>query len=229
MADGRARSRSPRAAPERSLRILMCRHGTTHWNLAKKWQGEKDTELAPVGVEQASKTSELIAESLNLKEGGCIYTSDLKRAHATAEIYGKKLGWPVIVEPKLREPSLGKFEGMHRDEIYGQHAELFKKLGELPQEERLHKSYFDGLETPFETCRRVQEVLARIQSESKVSSVLFVSHSKVLEAVLACVFGKYYEGIHTSPCAFFEWDAQPGSHRLGKLHSIEFFEHVVPQ
>ena len=33
----------------------MCRHGTTTWNLAKKWQGQQDTELAPEGLRQAEE------------------------------------------------------------------------------------------------------------------------------------------------------------------------------
>ncbi len=31
------------------------RHGTTTWNLAKRWQGQKDTELAPQGIAQAEE------------------------------------------------------------------------------------------------------------------------------------------------------------------------------
>ena len=36
------------------------RHGTT-WNLAKKWQGQQDTELAPEGIQQAEETGKLLA------------------------------------------------------------------------------------------------------------------------------------------------------------------------
>ena len=37
------------------------RHGTTTWNLAKKWQGQQDTELAPEGIQQAEETGKLLA------------------------------------------------------------------------------------------------------------------------------------------------------------------------
>lgn len=63
--------------------------------------------------------------------------------------------------------------------------------------------------------------------------VLFVTHSKVLEAVLAKVFGKFYEGVHTSPGAFFVWnysETKSGSlGDLGELHQIECHDYQVEQ
>merc|ERR1711862_716381 len=98
----------------------------------------------------------------------------------------------------------------------GKYDDVFKRLSSLPQKERLNAAYFEGLETPMQTYQRVDDVVRRIAAEEEDPGVvLFVSHSKVLEAVLACVFGKYYEGVHTSPCAFFEWDASATSNRLG--------------
>eukprot|EP00435_Cladocopium_sp_Y103_P059956 s329_g21.t1 len=207
------------ASASRHVQIYVCRHGTTTWNLAKKWQGQQDTELAPEGIQQAEETGKLLASRIS--RCSRIYASDLKRAHHTAQIYGKALNCEVVLEPRLREPSLGKFEGMHRSDIYAEFADLFKELAKMSQSERLHKAYFEGLESPAETSVRVealaQDVLNNATTEEEVTTVLFVTHSKVLEAVLAKVFGKFYEGVHTSPGAFFVWTLSD-ENELGDLH-----------
>lgn len=217
-------------APQPVLNIFMCRHGTTHWNLAKKWQGEQDTELAPEGIAQAEETAKLLASDPLLNNCKCIFTSDLKRARHTAEIYAKQLDCNVVIEPRLREPSLGKFEGMTKSDIYSQFSDLFDRMGKMDRDARLLEPYFEGLESPMTTSLRVEEAAAEASLQfSGGDAVLFVAHSKVLEAVLAKVFGKFYEGVHTTPCAFFHWKYLTNAHELGKLHSIICNEHQVEQ
>ncbi|CAJ1428626.1 unnamed protein product [Effrenium voratum] len=207
----------------RVMHIYMCRHGTTTWNLAKKWQGQTDTELAPVGLQQAEDTAELLRKRLSPRPAPRVFCSDLKRAQRTAEIYAEALGSELRVEPRLREPSLGKFEGMTKHDIYSQYAELFKRLAKMDPQERLHEAYFEGLETPHETAARATAAAKEVfASAEDGEAVLFVTHSKVLEAVLAQVFGKFYEGVHTSPGAFFVWSfREDDRHELSDLHNVE--------
>lgn len=211
--------------------LYMCRHGTTTWNLATRWQGETDTELAEQGIEQAKATAAMLAE--RLPGVRCILTSDLKRARATAEIYASQFGCQVIVDRDLREPSLGSFEGMTKDRIYGDHSDLFTRLSKLPQQERLRTAYFEGLETPLETSQRAEMAASRaaeVAFKDHPGVVLLVTHSKVLEAVLAAVFGKYYEGVATKPCAFFHWKySTDGKHELGEMHDIKFHDALIEQ
>ena len=79
---------------------------------------------------------------------------------------------------------------------------------------------------PWDTACRVEALAEALGSECS-GPVLFVTHSKVLEAVLAKVFGRFYEGVHTEPGAFFHWDY--GRKQLGELHKIECHEHQVEQ
>ncbi|CAK0905432.1 unnamed protein product [Prorocentrum cordatum] len=215
---------------------------TSTRDLAKRWQGETDTELAPSGVQQAEATAELLYSRLRGDDGAAapracrVLCSDLRRARHTAEIYAARLGCDVEVEPKLREPSLGRFEGMVRDDIYAEHAELFARLAAMEQSARLREPYFEGLESPLDTSRRVEAVAARVYADALAAeglgrgqAVFLVSHSKVLEAVLAVVFGKFYEGIETTPCGFFHWRYCPGRHELGELHSVACSGHLVQQ
>ena len=80
------------------------------------------------------------------------------------------------------------------------------------------------------TSLRAEEAAAEASLKfAQGDAVLFVTHSKVLEAVLAKVFGKFYEGVHTTPCAFFHWKHSTDAHELGELQNIVFNEHQVEQ
>ena len=51
----------------------------------------------------------------------------------------------------------------------------------MSQEERLHKAYFEGLETPFETSQRAEALAKDVFREAKDSeTVLFVTHSNLI-------------------------------------------------
>ena len=88
--------------------FYIIRHGTTEWNKQGRWQGEKDTELAPEGIQEAQTAAAAFVESG--VSFSAVYCSDLKRAHLTAQI----LSGPSDIEPQpraeLRECSLGEFE-----------------------------------------------------------------------------------------------------------------------
>jgi len=66
-------------------------------------------------------------------------------------------------------------------DIYSQFADLFKELSEMSQEERPHKAYFEGLETPFETSQRAEGLAKDVFREAKDGeTVLFVTHSNLI-------------------------------------------------
>lgn len=93
--------------------ILVARHGETDWNRAQRWQGQADPVLNELGREQARELGERLAgERLE-----AIYTSDLRRAHETAEIVGERLGLPVTTDPDLREIDVGTWSGLTREQI----------------------------------------------------------------------------------------------------------------
>lgn len=189
----------------RTTTVVVCRHGTTFWNLEKRWQGEKDTELAPEGEAQAQAQSDaFIAVGMRFD---AVYTSNLKRAARTAEILAKPHGCPVHFDPRLRECSLGVWEGMCRDDIKGpKYAHIFDKLNALPHEERIVTPYFDGLETPREMALRARAVaLEAAGTQEAGACILLVTHSTILEAVLAVEHGYHFEGISMRTLAWFQW------------------------
>lgn len=102
--------------------LLLIRHGETQWNLDHRVQGHLDVELTARGLDQARR----LAAWLESETIGAIYSSDLLRARATAEILaGGKL--PVRLDPRLREAGFGLFEGLTAAEIEARHPEEFRR------------------------------------------------------------------------------------------------------
>ena len=88
-------------------RIVLIRHGQTAWNVATRIQGHTDEPLNETGRWQAAQ----LAAALAHEEFSAIYSSDLQRAHATAEPLALATRLRIISEPGLRERHFGSFEG----------------------------------------------------------------------------------------------------------------------
>lgn len=93
--------------------MVLVRHGETDWNRGGRIQGHTDVPLNARGVEQAAR----LAAALQEDELDAIYSSDLRRAIATAEAIATGRGRDVRQEPALRERGFGRFEGLSWDEI----------------------------------------------------------------------------------------------------------------
>ncbi len=88
--------------------LWLVRHGQSTWNTAGLAQGHNDeAELTSQGLSQAAEA----AERFRGRAVRAIYASDLRRAMQTAEFFAKVLDRPVRTDARLRERSLGVFEG----------------------------------------------------------------------------------------------------------------------
>ncbi|MGI8881411.1 MAG: histidine phosphatase family protein [Jatrophihabitans sp.] len=93
--------------------VILWRHGRTAWNAERRFQGQADPPLDGTGRDQADAAAALLA-SLRPEY---IVTSDLRRAAQTAAALGRVTGVGVVIDPRLRERSLGHWEGLTRDEV----------------------------------------------------------------------------------------------------------------
>jgi probable phosphoglycerate mutase len=96
-----------------ATRILAIRHGETDWNVGRRIQGQQDIPLNDMGRWQAER----MASALAGEELAAVYTSDLRRAFATAESLARASGAPLQAASGLRERGFGSFEGATFDEI----------------------------------------------------------------------------------------------------------------
>jgi broad specificity phosphatase PhoE len=88
--------------------LLFVRHGETDWNADGRLQGHTNRPLSDFGRRQARQ----LAEELDGEKLDALYSSDLARARATAEIVGERLGLAVALDPDLREKDWGTWEGL---------------------------------------------------------------------------------------------------------------------
>ncbi|MGH8853502.1 MAG: histidine phosphatase family protein [Telluria sp.] len=93
--------------------ILLIRHGETAWNAEKRLQGHLDIALNAEGERQAA----LLGAALGAERIDHIVSSDLQRAHQTAEAIARVRGARVSVDAGLRERCYGGFEGLLYSEI----------------------------------------------------------------------------------------------------------------
>jgi broad specificity phosphatase PhoE len=98
--------------------ILLVRHGETEWNLQRRFQGRSDSPLTERGIAQAHAIGRLLG---TLPEAAIarMVTSPLGRARRTAELIGEHLprGPELLIDDRLRELSLGSWDGLRYREI----------------------------------------------------------------------------------------------------------------
>ncbi|MFL6128620.1 MAG: histidine phosphatase family protein [Mycobacteriales bacterium] len=102
-------------------RVLLWRHGRTAWNVEHRFQGQADPPLDEVGRVQANAAAALLAAFSPV----AIVSSDLGRAVQTALPLAERLGLPVTLDRRLRERSLGRWEGLTRDEVGRRHPQEY--------------------------------------------------------------------------------------------------------
>jgi len=104
-----------------SRRLLLLRHGRTAWNAERRYQGQLNPPLDDTGRMQAWDVAPLIAST----RPDLIVSSDAERARQTAEVVAEACRLPLTLEPRLRERSLGHWEGLTRDEVAERYPDEF--------------------------------------------------------------------------------------------------------
>lgn len=160
-------------------RLCLVRHGQTAWNLQGRWQGHMDIPLDETGLQQAQQ----VALALRDTYFDALYVSDLTRALVTARaIAGQHPGLETHIEPRLREISLGQWEGRLLTEI----PTLYPL--EWAARERDLVDYFPpGGESVRQVAVRVQAALRDICTAHPQAQVLVVSHGLALAVLLCCL------------------------------------------
>ena len=105
-------------------RVLFWRHGRTAWNVEKRFQGQTDIDLDPVGHAQAERAGRLLATL----EPAVIIASDLRRAADTAGYLERASGVPVEFDKGLRERFGGSWEGLTATELAERWPELHSRM-----------------------------------------------------------------------------------------------------
>jgi glucosyl-3-phosphoglycerate phosphatase len=103
------------------MRVIVLRHGRTAWNAERRFQGQSDPPLDDVGRAQAYEVAALVAALAP----DVLVSSDAIRAVQTAEPIAELTGLDLLVDARLRERSLGHWEGLTRDDVAQRYPDEF--------------------------------------------------------------------------------------------------------
>ncbi|MBI5561891.1 MAG: histidine phosphatase family protein [Deltaproteobacteria bacterium] len=161
-------------------RIFLIRHGQVVNHHEFRYNGHFDVDITDTGVEQMDAVAGLLS-NYPVK---AVYSSDLTRAVKGAEIIGRRLGLAPSRLPALRELSLGRWEGLTREEAVSRFPEdshlSFRNLG------------FDrigGGEGLPDLNARVLPAIAGIVEAHAGGSVCILAHGGVNRVVLCDAMG----------------------------------------
>lgn len=151
--------------------IYVVRHGQTDENINGIIQGQLDTLLNQVGIDQAQR----VGEALKCVQFDLVYSSDLKRAYDTAQLvvkYHKNV--PIHPSELLRERHMGELQGKVYSKSRSKASDATVEKTESFTKRIL--DFWDGVLVP-ELGRRFEE------NQGGVVNVLIVSHGAFISSV----------------------------------------------
>lgn len=190
------------------MKILMARHGQSQWQVEGDSAGG-DSPLTPTGESQAHHLGRYLSE--RDPQIAALYTSDLQRAHRTAEIVAEHLGLPLNVEHGLRE-----FESFDQG-----WAPSPTSIWDATPESALAATYLAYRE-------QIQRVLQRIvAAHPDDATVLLIAHGGTIGVILRLVIGSDTPRIWARNAALhaIEWH-RPGWGPHWILHYLNCMEYL---
>jgi probable phosphoglycerate mutase len=156
------------------LKLYITRHGETEWNIQKRMQGWKNSNLTERGVANAKA----LGESLKEVKFKRVYCSPLDRTKHTTELILNGRDIEVVYEENLREIHLGEVEGLNQQEANAVYPDFSIHFWEKPH---LYKA--KSGEDFYQVRERVIKTLDKIIAENPKGNVLIVTHGVILKTI----------------------------------------------
>ncbi len=166
--------------------VVLWRHGRTEWNVAGRVQGTSDIPLDDVGRLQARRAAEQLAAMRPTR----IISSDLSRAHATAQVLGDLTGVEVQTDARFREMHFGAREGLTWREAWEKFPTGMRAWVEGDE------TQIPGSETHQEAGERFSHGLREHLETGEDEVVVVVAHGGVLRAGACSFLGFQLEQWH---------------------------------
>lgn len=173
--------------------LIITRHGYSEYNKTRMYTGQVDVALTDLGLRQAARTAEYVAETYKID---AIYSSDLKRAMSTAIPLSEKLGIPVIKEPLIKEIYGGLWENKlmpEIDKLYHEDYQVYKTTIGLAR--------CTGGESLAELQERALKGMKKIAEDNDGKTVFVATHGGVLLALISAWMGLPLAKMHETPPA----------------------------
>lgn len=156
-------------------RVIFIRPGETDWNRQGRYQGWVSVPLNEHGRKQVMALANFI-RNIGVT---ALYSSDLKRAVDTATIIGEKLGYEPVYDSRLRERSIGNWQGLTLPEITTWYADQYQELREDQDNYRV-----PGGESLNDVKKRILEAFNDILKEDKGETIGIISHTTAIRKLL---------------------------------------------
>lgn len=160
--------------------IYLVRHGQTESNQAGKIQGQSNSPLSPLGIQQ----SKALAQRLKGIKFSSFISSPLERALETSRHLGNEINMAPEADRNFQEISFGEVEGLTWPEVEILHPELCKQW----KYHVLDKS-LPGGESRQDLVSRVMPALQKLVKTHPGQKILVVTHGGLLAAIFGEVLG----------------------------------------
>jgi len=166
---------------EARLTLYFARHGQTQANLQKRFSGNKDTPLTPLGLEQAAQVGHILKRELGDASGYQFISSPLARAVMTMKIARQVMGLPAegfATDNRLKEIDLGVWDQLTDQEARALSPVLFEQRGNDKWHVRV-----PGGENYAEVAARITDWLRELKTDT-----IAISHgatTRILRGLLA--------------------------------------------
>lgn len=164
-------------------RLVLLRHGRTVWNAEHRMQGRLDPDLDDEGRLQARAAAPLVADYAPV----VLVSSDQTRAWRTAEFVAKATDLVPRAEPRLRETSVGEWEGLTGPEVEARWPGGLESWRSDPGWAP------PGGESRVDVATRarpaVDDLVAELAGEPDPATAVLVAHGGAIIALTASVLG----------------------------------------
>lgn len=157
-------------------RLFLVRHGNTEYNSDRRFAGAgSDIELSELGRRQVERLRDRLSE----EKIDFAYSSDLKRALATAGTALAERDIEITACSELREMDYGEAEGLTFDEIKERHPEVAVSIRSFsPQLTFPGGECFEGF------CDRACTFLHRLDGHDQSQTALVVAHGGTIRTLI---------------------------------------------
>lgn len=161
-------------------RIYIVRHGETDYNKARRMQGWLDIPLNEIGRSQAEATSVKLAGT----HVDALYSSDLRRAHETAQRIARVVKKEIIPSFSLRERDMGIFSGWQWEAEHDPAKDaLWKEFETARDQEDLDWNKHQG-ESMRQMTERISTFMQHLHTVHTDQTVVIVTHGGTINRIL---------------------------------------------
>ena len=163
------------------LTLYFARHGQTEANVQRRFSGNKDTPLTPLGLEQAAQVGCILKREIGEASGYHFVSSPLTRAVTTMTIARQAMGLApddFTTDNRLKEINLGVWDQLTDEEARAVSPILFETRGNDKWHVRV-----PGGENYAEVAARVSDWVRELEADT-----VAISHgatTRILRGLLA--------------------------------------------